>query len=143
MVVKKHVILDLLKELDTVLEELSKHRHVSEHDLAGSLSLRWTVERGLIAAANLVFDALNHILAAAYGVYSETYEDTLVRAHHEAVLSDALFARMAGLGGFRNVLVHEYVRVDIRVLRENLSKGFDVFPAFSAEIQRWLALQPD
>lgn len=47
------------------------------------------------------------------------------------------------LGGFRNVLVHEYVRVDIRVLRDHLRKGFDVFPAFSAKMQRWLARQPD
>ncbi len=138
MVVKEWVIQEQLKELDTVLEELSKYRDKQESDLAASLSLRWIIERGLLAAATLVFDILDHILSAAFGEYSQTYEDTLRVAHEEGLLSNELYSRMKGLGGFRNILVHEYVRIDLRSLCESMSKAFGVFPAFSVEIQKWL-----
>ncbi len=138
MVVKEQLIQEQLKELDTVLEELSKYRKTSREELAASLSLRWVIERGLLAAATLVFDLLDHILTAAFGEYSQTYEDSLRLAHQKGILSEELYSRMKGLGGFRNIIVHEYVRVDLRPLCENLNKAFQVFPAFSAEIQEWL-----
>jgi hypothetical protein len=53
MVLKPEIILERLKEIDTALEELSLYRTKSPEDFRASLSLRWTVERGLIALANL------------------------------------------------------------------------------------------
>jgi len=91
----------------------------------------------------LVFDILDHILSASFGAYSQTYEDTLRIAHEKGVLSDGLYGEMKGLGGFRNILVHEYVRVDLRPLCENLNKAFRVFPAFSGEIQEWVRKRPE
>jgi uncharacterized protein YutE (UPF0331/DUF86 family) len=138
MVVKKHLIEDLLKQLDTILEELSKYKGRPQEDIAGSLSLRWTVERGLIAAATVTFDVLDHIVSAVFGIYPETYEETIQAAFQKAVLSEPLYQEMKGLGGFRNVLVHEYAKVDLRQLCEGLQRALRVFPMFSREIQSWL-----
>ncbi|MBI5192836.1 MAG: hypothetical protein HZA08_05280 [Nitrospirae bacterium] len=56
MVFKPEHIIARLKELDTVVEELSHYKDLTIEDLKNSLSKRWTVERGLIAGANLIFD---------------------------------------------------------------------------------------
>ena len=138
MVLKQEIISERLKEMDTVLEELSLYRDKSPEDLKASLSMRWTVERGLIALANLVFDAADHILSGRFGVYSDTYEDTLQQLRDKGVVSRDLFQRIKGLGGFRNILVHDYLKVDLTELQRNLLKAFEVFPAFSSEIQQWL-----
>lgn len=138
MVLKQEIISERLKEMDTVLEELSLYQGESPEDLKASLSTRWTVERGMIALANLVFDAADHILSGYFGVYSETYEDTLQKLWEKGVVSQSLYERIKGLGGFRNILVHDYLKVDVTELHRNLLKAFEVFPAFSSEIQQWL-----
>ena len=138
MVLKKEIILNRLKEMDTLLEELSLYRGKSPDDLRASLSLRWTVERGLIALANLAFDVADHILSGHFGVYSDTYEETLQQLRDKGVLSKDLYQKIKGLGGFRNILVHDYIKVDLTEVHSNLLKAFEVFPTFSREIQQWL-----
>ncbi len=138
MVLKPEIILERLKEIDTALEELSLYRTKSPEDFRASLSLRWTVERGLIALANLVFDVADHILSGHFGVYSDTYEQTLQQLRDKWIISKDLYQEIKGLGGFRNILVHDYLKVDLTEVHRNLLKAFRVFPAFSSEIQGWL-----
>ncbi|MBE7472282.1 MAG: hypothetical protein HS114_24370 [Anaerolineales bacterium] len=74
MVVREEGIKQRLKELDEILQELSKYRQVSRAEVDSSLSQRWIIERGLIAAASVIFDIADHILAGHFGYYAETYE---------------------------------------------------------------------
>ena len=138
MVLKQEIVLERLKQIDTSLEELSLYQHKSPEDIGASLSLRWTVERGLIALANLVFDVADHVLSGHFGIYSDTYEETLVQLRDKDIISEDLYQRIKGLGGFRNILVHDYLKVDLAEIQRNLVKAFEVFPAFSSEIQHWL-----
>jgi uncharacterized protein YutE (UPF0331/DUF86 family) len=138
MVLKPEIVLERLKEMDTALEELSLYQRKSPEDFKTSLSLRWTVERGLIALANFVFDVADHILSGYFGVYSDTYEETLQQLQDKGVISEDLYRRIKGLGGFRNILVHDYLKVDLKEVHRNLLKSFEVFSAFSSEIQQWL-----
>lgn len=138
MVIKPEVVLEQLRELDTVLTELSRYQNMSEAEFRVSLSLRWTIERGLIAAANLIFDVADHILGGHFGVYPDTYEDSLRLLKEKEVISDKLYWQLKGLGGFRNILVHEYLKVDVAELYKNFTKSFQIFPAYSQEIQQWL-----
>ena len=49
MVLRPEAIRERLRELDRVLEELSQYRDRSVSEIEASLSLRWTIERGLMA----------------------------------------------------------------------------------------------
>jgi uncharacterized protein YutE (UPF0331/DUF86 family) len=138
MVLKREIILERLKELDTILEELSRYRGKSTEDFRASLSVRWAVERGLIAAGNLIFDVADHILGGHFSVYPATYEESLKDLHNKEVISQDLYQKLKGLGGFRNILVHDYLKIDLAEVHRNLLKALDVFPAFSGEILRWL-----
>jgi uncharacterized protein YutE (UPF0331/DUF86 family) len=138
MVLKREIILERLKELDTDLQELSRYRSKSPEELGASLSVRWTVERGLIAAANLIFDVADHILGGHFSVYPTTYEESLECLHTRGVIPGALYQKLKGLGGFRNILVHDYLRIDLGEVQRILIKAFEVFPAFSREILQWL-----
>lgn len=66
------------KELDTIVVELSRYKDVTESQLASSLSLRWTVERGLIAAANMVFDIASSMKIRAW--VAAHWESRIARA---------------------------------------------------------------
>lgn len=138
MVLKREIILERLKELDTVLEELARYRSKSPEELGASLSVRWAVERGLIASANLLFDVADHILGGHFSVYPATYEESLECLHTKGVISRELYRKLKGLGGFRNILVHDYLRIELGEVQRNLLKAFEAFPAFSREILQWL-----
>ena|GEM_PF-1278167 len=68
-----------LKELDGIIYELSKYRDASPEMLKKDLSLRWIIERGMIAGASIIFDVADHILSDEFGFYSGSYEDSLRR----------------------------------------------------------------
>jgi len=138
MVVRRETVEERLKELDAILEELAKYRDKEAADLRSSLSLRWSIERGLIAAATVIFDVADHILSAHFGRYPDTYEDALRLLFENNVISENLFGKIQGLGGFRNILVHQYMKVDLEALTRNGRKAFKIFPMFSKEIQDWM-----
>ncbi len=131
---RTETIATALKELDRVTEELAKHRGVTLEELEASLSRRWTIERGLIAGANLVFDTADHILSSRFHVYPETYEDSLRLLRDNSVISEELYGSIKGLGGFRNILVHEYLGIDMAEEYRNFQKALKVFRDFAREI---------
>jgi uncharacterized protein YutE (UPF0331/DUF86 family) len=46
--------------------------------------------------------------------------------------------RLKGLGGFRNILVNEYIYIDRRKIYQELKGGLDDFDAFIEEIILWM-----
>lgn len=128
---------DALSELRTVASELRKYQGRSVQELEADLGLRWAVERGLLAGLTLVFQVADHILSQHFGQHSDTYEELLRGLRSRGVISESLYMHFRGSGGFRNILVHEYVRIDLRRVVEMLKLAPDALDAFVREIQAW------
>ena len=77
-------------------------------------------------------------MAGHFGIYAETYEESLKSLEINAVISSELYDQIRGLGGFRNILVHSYLRIDPDQVYESFQKGLLVFPLFAHEILEWL-----
>ncbi len=138
MILRRDLIAQALVELERVADELEKYRHATAEDLAADLSLRWTVERGLLAGLGLVFQVAEHILAAQFHRTPDTYEGLLSELRACGVLPDEVYGRLRGAGGFRNVLVHEYVRIDLKEVASTLHTAPDAFRAFGEAVSAWL-----
>lgn len=142
MVLREEAIRRTLLEIDTVAAELDKYRNVLEDDLRQDLSLRWTVERGLLAGLTLLFNVADHVLAAAFHRYPEKYEESLSDLAACGVISAELRQAMTGAGGFRNVLVHEYVEVDLAEVAAAAAEAPDLYRRFVREVRSWLEARP-
>lgn len=138
MVLKREVVERRLAELDEILEQLATYRGATGETLRKDLGLRWSVERGLIAAAGVVFDVADHVLSGHFGKHAEGYEASLEGVHDRKVISDGLYERIRGLGGFRNVLIHRYASIDPALVAEHLEDAFEVFPGFAGEVLEWM-----
>jgi uncharacterized protein YutE (UPF0331/DUF86 family)/predicted nucleotidyltransferase len=138
MSIRRDLILQSLAELERVAQELDKYQSITADALARDLSLRWTVERGLLAGLGLVFHVAEHILAAHFHRTPDTYEGLLADLRDCGVLPEDLHSRLRGSGGFRNVLVHEYVRVDLKEVEAALHTAPSVFRAFGEAVSEWL-----
>ena len=80
-------------------------------------------------------------MAGHFGIYVETYEESLAELQNNEVISAALYQQIKGLGGFRNLLVHDYLGLDTAQVFDNFQKGLFVFPLFAQEILDWLDAQ--
>jgi uncharacterized protein YutE (UPF0331/DUF86 family) len=124
-----------LEEVVTMLRELAK---LDNSSLRTSLRDMWAVERGLHLGAEILFDIGNHILTSQYGTSSEGYQDIVEQLAQQGILDPGLHQRLRGLAGFRNILVHDYLRLDPDRVQEALAKAPGDFDDFARAIRRWL-----
>lgn len=127
-----------LEESVSNLETLNTLTHV---ELMTSFRDMWAVERGLQLSAEIMFDVGNHILSAEYGVAADDYEDILQQLMTRHVIAPELYERLKGLGGFRNILVHGYLRLDPEYVIHALRKAPRDFSEFAVSIRRWCERQ--
>jgi len=138
MTLRDTFVLRALHDLERVAAELDRYASTTAGALESELSLRWTVERGLLAGLGLVFQVADHILAARFQRTPETYEGLLRELHACGVIGARVRERLKGSGGFRNVLVHEYVKVDPVEVARVVAEAPDVFRAYARDVLRWM-----
>ena len=128
-----------LRRLQDVARRLRSYRDRGADRLAKDEDLAWLVERGLQLGCEVVLDTANHIVAGAFGRAAKTYEQMLDVLGTEAVISSELRADLCGLGGFHNVLVHDYLELDPARVIAALEKVPEQFDRFASELHAWLA----
>lgn len=138
MVFRVEAVRTRLKKLSEVLSQLRQKEIVTLEQYLQDRDLQWTIERGLELACSAVFDIGNHILAGAFQIAVEEYEQILKRLAEQKVISDELYGELRGLGGFRNILVHAYLEINSELVYSNFKKSLQVLPRFIAEIESWV-----
>ncbi len=138
MVFKPVVIQERVKALMDTVSRLKNLQSLSLEALQGDTRNLWAVERGLQIAAEALFDIGNHILAGQFHAVPKNYEEIIHLLAQRGVMTPALAARLKGLGGFRNILVHDYLEVDVPIVYNRLHKGLADFEEFSRQILAWL-----
>ena len=139
MVLRPEAIRDRLLKLEEVISRLEELCPPDPKMLRENFQHAWAAERGLQLAAEVVFDVGNHILSAQFGTSAQDYEDIIVQLGARGVIDDSLRSRFKGLGGFRNILVHGYLRVDIDRVAEVLARAPSDFADFARAVREWLA----
>lgn len=142
MILRPNVLRERLRRLRTVIRNLREIREIPRDELVASFRKHWLAERGLQLAAETLFDIGNHILAGHFNVHPATYEDVIEQLADQGVISSELRDRLRGLGGFRNVLVHEYVDVDLNRVHRFLQEGLEDFVDFADQIESFLDSKP-
>jgi len=111
--VSKPVVVSRLAHLGNVIRDLERLRALPriarETDAIANLAL----ERALQIAAEAIFDMGHHILAGRGLNVPATYREVLPAIARAGVIDTTLLGRLEGLAGLRNILVHDYVVVEL------------------------------
>ncbi len=99
---------------------------------------RWTVERGLQLCAQNVLDIATHIAAGA-GRDVPDYASSIDVLAEVGALPRAFVANFRDVAGFRNILVHGYLEVDVEILHRVLNIRLQEFTEFAGYIEGFLA----
>ncbi|MBI4603377.1 MAG: DUF86 domain-containing protein [Planctomycetes bacterium] len=139
MVYKPESVRERLKHLEEVIARLGAHRCTSLETYLKDGMLQWAIERGFILAAECVVDIAMHISSGAYQAHPPDQESAIQELGARGVISKATAAKLRGLGGFRNILVHQYLRVDPTQVHRHLVSGLEHLEVFLREVTLWLA----
>lgn len=131
-VIRRHLL-----ALDEALAVLRRHRGVTAAELRADRERAWVVEHGLQLCAQNVLDVATH-LAASAGLDTPDYASALDRLGEMGVLPADFAARLRALAGFRNVLVHGYLQVDLEEVASLLGARLDDFVVFALHVDDWI-----
>lgn len=108
-------LVERLAELRRYLDHLYaiRERVAGPESLRRDLSLRNDVLFSLQTVVQLVIDISGEI-GARHGLRFEDYTEAVRNLAHLDVFPGGLVEQLARLPGFRNVLIHEYITLDLR-----------------------------
>lgn len=138
MAVDKEVVTKKLQELERYVRELEDLRDWTLDQLRESLHKSWSVEHGLQLAIQLVIDTGNHILAAVGENRIDEYSDIIDRLGEKGIIPPEFARTIRDMTGFRNILVHEYIEVDLETVHHVLQNRLGDFHDFGRYIRAYL-----
>ena len=121
--VEKEVIVRRLTLLEEYCRDLHNARESMEfNDFKHDKVLRRYVERTLQLAIEACLDLANHIIA--YEGYREPKDnkDIIAVLHEESLLNNEQAVNLKKMAQFRNVLVHDYTKIEPEIVYSILQK---------------------
>lgn len=136
--VDRDLLLRKLADLDQYLGQVSEYRDITIDQYRGDWKTQRIVERTLQMAIEMCVDIVNHVIADRGLRVPATYAEAFEVLGEAGLLDAARRDAMIRMSKFRNVIVHDYARVDpvivVRILREHLED----FAQFKAAVLSWI-----
>ena len=131
-VVRRH-----LAALRAAVDELRRHQGRTPEELERDVAELWAVERGLQVCAQNALDVATHV-AASQGKDIPDYASAIDALVPPGVLPREFASRFRAVAGFRNVLVHGYLAVDVHQVHTVLQERLDDFVELADHVERWM-----
>jgi uncharacterized protein YutE (UPF0331/DUF86 family) len=131
-VIRRHLL-----ALDEALQTLRSHQGRSIAELKSDREEQWVVERGLQLCVQNVLDVATHLVASA-GRDVPDYATAIDQLAELDILPREFASEFRAVAGFRNVIVHGYLDVDLEIVHRLLNKRLDDFAEFAASVNQYL-----
>ncbi|OPX22657.1 MAG: hypothetical protein B1H02_05880 [Candidatus Latescibacteria bacterium 4484_107] len=125
--------------MESAVQTLYKLKRYSIEEIESDREILWAVERGLQVAIQNLVDIGSHILSAEAVNDYEDYTEIIDRLGDRGVLPKDFAASIRGMAGFRNILVHEYLRIDLEEVYRMLHERLDDFSRFVGFVRIYLS----
>jgi uncharacterized protein YutE (UPF0331/DUF86 family) len=125
----------LLEDLTTLVGE------PSAQDLRTDRARRHVAERVLTQLVEIAASVNSHIAAARLGKAPADYRESFALAAEAGALSPDTAAELRDAAGMRNVLVHQYLDIDLEAVAAAVPRAGSAFGAYVRDVARFLAEQ--
>jgi uncharacterized protein YutE (UPF0331/DUF86 family) len=130
---------DRLQDYVKVLKELRKH---SRSEFLKDYHVYGLTERYLQLAIECLLD-IGNMLIVQYDFPKPTTKQEIIEILEEKkVLPSDFTHRLAGIAGFRNILIHDYVKIDRARVYEYLRKNLPQFELYLRHVKRYIQKHP-
>ena len=128
--------LELIEQYHGELRE--KQETLSREEFLQQTTQQRAVERMFENAIQACSDLAQHVATRAFGYDGTTAKGAVRVLHREGVIDEEAMETLVAAIGFRNVLAHEYGRVDSDAVYETLQTELDVYDAYSQQVAQWV-----
>jgi uncharacterized protein YutE (UPF0331/DUF86 family) len=131
------VIEQHIQNMEEALAQLGKYRNISFEEFRKDLSLIWIVEKGLEILIQNLLDIGAHLLASEIKNDWEDYGEVILKLGKHGVIPQEFVDQIKGMAGLRNILIHEYLRIDLNKLFDYLKYRLEDFIQFIRYIREY------
>ena len=132
------IIENRLQKIDDYTRILESFQKVSFENFEKDIKLILAVERCLHVLIEAALDIGNHILSSIVGETPDSYAQTIKLLGEKEILPLEFVSKIQKMAGFRNILVHEYMEVDLNIIYQFLQEKPDDFREFNKYIRNYL-----
>lgn len=137
----KDRILEKMDELEKYLRELDEYLPEEEEKYLNSGLIKRACERAFQLASENLLDICNLIISEkGFGIPTDS-KDCIRKLEENGVISGSLSTRLEELVGFRNLLVHQYGRLDDSRAYSYLNMESKDFYEFIETIDKYIELE--
>jgi len=129
-----------LTQLDTYLTQIREFSKVSITAYKSDWKMQRIVERTLQMLIELCIDIANHIISDEGMRLPSGYADTFTVLMEKKVIHRNLFKTMDKMAKFRNVVVHQYEKIDPAIVVSILHNNLKDFENYKKTIIKYLSL---
>jgi uncharacterized protein YutE (UPF0331/DUF86 family) len=129
-----------LAQVDSYLAQIGEYSKISRAAYERDWKTQRIVERTLQILIEMCIDIANHIISDRGFRLPTAYADTFQVLMENRVIDKRLFGKMERMAKFRNVVVHQYERIDPTIVVSILHKNLPDFKRFKKAIIKYLSL---
>lgn len=127
-----------LERLDEYLSNLRGIQKVQKKIFLNDYHFHGLAERYLQLAIEVLLDAGKLIIISEKLRKPEDNQDIFAVLGENKIISPRLSERLVGIANFRNILVHDYEKIDREIVYQKLQENIVDFADFKKEILRFL-----
>lgn len=132
-----------LRLLAEYVSDLRELQDVDPQTYTENKLLRRAVERTLHLAIEACLDIGQHVIAREGFRLPEDNKDVIAVLGENDVLPGALLPNLIAMARFRNLIVHDYARIDDQIVLDIVKRRLGDFDAFAQAIVRYVEASED
>jgi uncharacterized protein YutE (UPF0331/DUF86 family) len=136
--VDKSLILRKIAALDEYVGQIKEYESLSGKEYAANWKIQRIVERTLQMMIETCLDISSHIISHEKLPVPETYADMFRILVRNGILSDLQLGALEKMAKFRNIVVHDYEKIDADILIGILKNNLNDFEKFKLSIIEYL-----
>lgn len=133
------VIKRKLKELEQNLIYLKQVSYdINSENLKSDMIKYWGIERGIQICIECIIDIANVIISVSGKEKPDTYREIMLKMSDLGVVSEKFSKKLANMAGFRNILVHDYTKIDEEIIINILKNDINDFIKYTVDVRNWM-----
>ncbi|MDY7102457.1 MAG: DUF86 domain-containing protein [Actinomycetota bacterium] len=120
------------------VDDLRQLGEVTTERLAADWVVRAAVERVLTQLVELAAQANTHVVVACGRVPPTEYRQSFSAAAELGLITAELATKVQASAGLRNILVHQYLDIDLGIVASAVSEAIDDYSEYVRQVARWL-----
>jgi len=127
-----------LTKLQECIEVLEKLKKTPKEEFLKNKEKSGATMHYLVIGIEVIVDIGQHILSEIFQTKGETYEEVILKLGEVKVVEKNFTKENAPMARFRNLLIHDYVKVNLNKVYQNLQKAPDIFRKFAKYYLKFL-----